>query len=38
VNNGGDLVEATLRTIDPYGKVVKVHASHGKLTRAEPEK
>jgi phage terminase large subunit-like protein len=36
VNNGGDLVEATLRTLDPHGKVIKVHASHGKLVRAEP--
>jgi phage terminase large subunit-like protein len=36
VNNGGDLVESTLRTVDANGKVVKVHASHGKLTRAEP--
>jgi phage terminase large subunit-like protein len=36
VNNGGDLVEGTLRIIDPYAKVIKVHASRGKLTRAEP--
>ena len=35
-NNGGDLCEATLRTVDGNAKVVKVHASHGKLTRAEP--
>jgi phage terminase large subunit-like protein len=34
--NGGDLVEATLRTVDPHAKVIKVHASRGKLTRAEP--
>jgi phage terminase large subunit-like protein len=36
VNQGGDLVESTLRTVDPNGRVVKVHASHGKMTRAEP--
>jgi phage terminase large subunit-like protein len=36
VNNGGDLVEATLLTLDRNARVVKVHASHGKLTRAEP--
>ena len=36
VNNGGDLVEATLRTVDRFGKIVKVHASHGKMMRSEP--
>ena len=36
VNQGGDLVSETLHTVDPNAKVVKVHASHGKMTRAEP--
>jgi predicted phage terminase large subunit-like protein len=36
VNNGGDLVEAVLRTIDPSVPVRKVHASRGKRMRAEP--
>jgi phage terminase large subunit-like protein len=36
VNNGGDLVEHTIHTIDPHIKVVKVRATRGKLTRAEP--
>jgi phage terminase large subunit-like protein len=36
VNNGGDMVEATLRAVDKTVKVVKVHASRGKQTRAEP--
>ena len=36
VNNGGDLVEATLRSVDPNAKVITVHASRGKLVRAEP--
>jgi Uncharacterized conserved protein len=35
-NNGGDLVEYTLRTIDPKIPFKKVHASRGKRTRAEP--
>jgi len=35
-NQGGDLVAATLHTVDPNGKVIKVHASHGKMTRGEP--
>lgn len=35
-NNGGDLVTHTLRVVDPYVKVVSVHASRGKRTRAEP--
>lgn len=36
VNNGGDLVEAVLRTVDPSVPVRKVHASRGKRMRAEP--
>ncbi len=36
VNNGGDLVEAVIRTVDRSVPVVKVHASRGKAKRAEP--
>ena len=36
VNNGGDLVEAVLRTKDLQFAYKAVHASRGKLTRAEP--
>lgn len=36
VNNGGDLIELTLRTVDQSVPYKKVHASRGKLTRAEP--
>ncbi len=36
VNNGGDLVEHTIHTVDPNVKVVKVRASRGKIIRAEP--
>lgn len=36
VNNGGDLVEAVLRTVDPNFAYKAVRASRGKLTRAEP--
>jgi phage terminase large subunit-like protein len=36
VNNGGDLIENTLRTINPRIPFRKVHASRGKKTRAEP--
>ncbi len=36
VNNGGEMVEATLRVIDPNLPVVGVRASRGKVTRAEP--
>lgn len=35
-NNGGDLVETVLRQIDPMVSYTKVHASRGKVTRAEP--
>jgi phage terminase large subunit-like protein len=36
VNNGGDLVEANLRAAGFKGRVIQVHASRGKQTRAEP--
>lgn len=36
VNQGGDLVEAVLRQVDPLVALRNVHASRGKLARAEP--
>lgn len=36
VNNGGQLVESTLRSVDPTIPYTAVHASRAKLTRAEP--
>jgi phage terminase large subunit-like protein len=36
VNNGGDMVEATLRVVDPNVPFAAVHASRGKVARAEP--
>ncbi len=36
INNGGDMVESTLRSVDPKIPYTKVHASRGKRTRAEP--
>jgi predicted phage terminase large subunit-like protein len=36
VNNGGDLVERLLRSIDSHVRYKSVHASRGKLLRAEP--
>lgn len=36
VNNGGDLVEAQLRIVDPNVSYRAVHASRGKRTRGEP--
>jgi phage terminase large subunit-like protein len=36
VNNGGEMVEATLRVIDPNLAFVPVYASRGKIVRAEP--
>jgi len=36
VNNGGDLVEALLRTIDENISYRAVHATRGKIIRAEP--
>jgi len=35
-NNGGDLIEIVIRTVDNKVSYKKVHASRGKLTRAEP--
>jgi phage terminase large subunit-like protein len=35
-NNGGDLIEANIRTVDKDVAFKKVHASRGKATRAEP--
>src|SRR5205085_4693215 len=36
INNGGDMVEATLRMVDPNMPFRAVHASRGKIARAEP--
>ncbi len=36
VNNGGDLVEATLRAVDKHLPYTAVRASRGKRSRAEP--
>lgn len=36
VNQGGDMVESTIHTVDPNTPVKKIHASRGKVTRAEP--
>lgn len=36
VNNGGDLIEATLRSQDATVPYKAVHASRGKIARAEP--
>src|SRR3989442_13527593 len=36
VNNGGEMVEATLRMIDPNVPFTAVRASRGKVARAEP--
>lgn len=36
VNNGGDLIETILKTIDKYVSYKKVHATRGKVKRAEP--
>jgi len=35
-NNGGDMVEHVIRTVDPSVKYKKVWASRGKIIRAEP--
>jgi phage terminase large subunit-like protein len=35
-NNGGEMVEHTLRTVDPALPYRAIHASRGKKTRAEP--
>jgi predicted phage terminase large subunit-like protein len=36
VNNGGDMVEATVRMIEPNAPFTAVRASRGKVIRAEP--
>ncbi len=36
VNNGGDLVEANIRAVSPNVPYRAVHASRGKMVRAEP--
>jgi len=36
INNGGQMVEATIRNIDYRVSFKSVHASRGKVTRAEP--
>ncbi len=36
INNGGDLVEGNLRAIDPNVPFRSVHATRGKIVRAEP--
>jgi len=36
VNNGGDMVEATLRMVDPNVPFTAVRATRGKVVRAEP--
>ena len=36
VNNGGEMVEHVIRTVDPSVSYKAVHASRGKQTRAEP--
>ncbi|WP_232279230.1 DNA-packaging protein [Roseovarius sp. TM1035] len=36
VNQGGDLVEQVIRQVDPLVPLRKVHASRGKVARAEP--
>lgn len=35
-NNGGEMVELTIKAVDPRVRVKRVHASRGKRTRAEP--
>ena len=36
VNNGGELVETVIRQVDPAASYRAVHASRGKVARAEP--
>lgn len=36
INNGGDWIPALLKTVRPLLNIRKVHASRGKMTRAEP--
>lgn len=35
-NQGGDMVETTIRTADFKGRVIRIHAKQGKKIRAEP--
>lgn len=35
-NNGGEMITEVIATVDPHIRVVLVHASRGKQTRAEP--
>ena len=35
-NNGGDMVQATIRMVEPNVALSTVWASRGKVTRAEP--
>lgn len=36
VNQGGDMVAHTIRTVDPMANIIEVRASRGKHVRAEP--
>jgi predicted phage terminase large subunit-like protein len=36
INTGGEMVEATIRIVDPTVSFAAVHASRGKVARAEP--
>lgn len=36
INNGGDMIEGILRAVDDNVAYTKLHASRGKVTRAEP--
>lgn len=36
INNGGEMVEATVRAVRPTARFKAVHATRGKWTRAEP--
>jgi phage terminase large subunit-like protein len=36
INNGGEMVESTIRMVDPNVKIIVVHATRGKAKRAEP--
>ena len=35
-NQGGDMVSHTIRTVDPHASIRQVHATQGKMRRAEP--
>lgn len=36
VNQGGDMVQSVINSVDPNVRVIKVHATRGKTKRAEP--